>query len=66
MTVVEACAQRLIELLATPGPKSFAISGGSSPKPLFALLAKSTIDWRHVQLYWVDERCVPADDEQSN
>lgn len=66
MTLVEKCAQRLIDLLSAPGPKSFAISGGSSPKPLFALLARSTVEWREVQLYWVDERCVPADDEQSN
>ncbi|MCC6590363.1 MAG: 6-phosphogluconolactonase [Bryobacterales bacterium] len=66
MTVVESCAERLIELLSVPGSKSFAISGGSSPKPLFALLARSAVDWREVRLYWVDERCVPADDDQSN
>lgn len=66
MSVIEACASRLIELLGGPAPKSFAISGGSSPKPLFAWLANSPIDWTTVQLYWVDERCVPPGDEQSN
>lgn len=66
MTLVERCASRLIELLSPSGPKSFAISGGSSPKPLFSLLAQSTINWDQVQLYWVDERCVPPDDDQSN
>lgn len=47
-----------------------AISGGSTPKLLFELMASSPlreeINWAHVHLYWVDERCVPPTDEQSN
>lgn len=36
---------------------------------LFTVLAveyKSKIDWGKVNFYWVDERCVPKDDEESN
>lgn len=46
-----------------------AISGGSTPKILFELLAKEygkKIDWRYISVYWVDERCVPHTDAQSN
>lgn len=49
---------------------SLFLSGGSGPKALFELLAsdefKSQIDWRGVELYWGDERCVAPTDELSN
>ncbi|MEO1517521.1 MAG: 6-phosphogluconolactonase [Bacteroidota bacterium] len=53
------------------GAKYFhmALSGGSTPKALFAHLAAAyadRIDWQKLHLYWGDERCVPPDDEQSN
>ncbi len=46
-----------------------AISGGSTPIPIFEYFVRhyhSTIDWNSVIVYWVDERCVSPDDEQSN
>ncbi len=49
---------------------SVALSGGSTPKALFELLAleenASQVDWRFVHIFWSDERCVQPDDEQSN
>ena len=47
-----------------------AISGGRTPVELYTLLAKapfvSLIPWARVHLFWVDERCVPPDHEDSN
>lgn len=47
-----------------------ALSGGSTPKALLALLAaapyRDEVDWGRVHVGWGDERCVPPDDEQSN
>jgi 6-phosphogluconolactonase len=47
-----------------------AISGGSTPRRLYALLGSEAychrVDWQHVHFFWVDERCVPKDDEASN
>lgn len=46
-----------------------ALSGGSTPKILFAELVKnhaSSVDWHRVKFFWGDERCVAPDDEQSN
>ena len=47
-----------------------AISGGSSPRPLYRLLIKepylSGIPWSGTHIFWVDERCVPEDDPASN
>jgi len=51
-------------------PFSVALSGGSTPKLLFELLASPTfqgrVRWPNLQLFQVDERCVPPDDPQSN
>lgn len=46
-----------------------ALSGGSTPKLLFQLLAeeyRDTIDWNRLHLYWGDERMVPHDHPESN
>jgi 6-phosphogluconolactonase len=49
---------------------SIALSGGSTPKILYELLAgepyRSQIDWPRVEVYFVDERCVPPDHKDSN
>ncbi len=54
------------------GRARIAISGGSTPKAAFELLAdpsqpwRSRMPWEMLDLYWVDERCVPPDDAESN
>jgi len=48
---------------------ALALSGGSTPKRLYELLAKSEggpIDWKRVQIFFSDERNVPPDDLESN
>lgn len=54
------------------GLARIAISGGSTPKAMFAQLADPSqpflnrIPWDKLDLYWVDERCVPPDHVESN
>lgn len=49
-----------------------AISGGTTPKAMFALLADPAqpfvkqVPWDKLDLYWVDERCVGPEDADSN
>jgi 6-phosphogluconolactonase len=66
----EACADKIIELLgqalASQPRASIAVSGGTTPKLMFADLAKANFDWSNVHLFWVDERMVPPADSQSN
>ncbi|HNU23903.1 MAG TPA: 6-phosphogluconolactonase, partial [Mesotoga sp.] len=49
---------------------SVALSGGSTPGRLYEILAeepyKESISWQKVDLFWVDERCVNPDDDESN
>src|SRR6202453_2802523 len=54
------------------GKARIAISGGHTPKNAFALLAdpaaqsREQIPWENLELYWVDERCVPPAHPDSN
>jgi 6-phosphogluconolactonase len=45
---------------------SIALSGGSTPRDAYRLAAKLEGRWREVDLWFVDERCVPPPDERSN
>jgi 6-phosphogluconolactonase len=56
----------LAETLQAAPRAAIAISGGSTPKLLFGAMAKAVFDWSNVHFFWVDERCVPPTDSQSN
>jgi 6-phosphogluconolactonase len=49
-----------------------AVSGGTTPKAMFALLADQSapyfarMPWEKLHLFWVDERSVPPDNDESN
>jgi 6-phosphogluconolactonase len=66
----DECAAYILKSLAqtleSQKRAAIAISGGSSPKLLFSVMAKAAFDWSHVHFFWVDERCVPPTDSQSN
>ncbi len=67
-TLAQSFARELAAQIATGKTLHLALSGGSTPKRLFQILASAhqELDWSAVHLYWGDERCVPPDDEQSN
>ncbi|GAB5522980.1 MAG: 6-phosphogluconolactonase [Roseivirga sp.] len=67
--VAEAFANHFIALAKANKTLSVALSGGSTPKILFDLLAElhaTAIDWSGIHLYWGDERCVAPTDSDSN
>lgn len=48
---------------------TLCLSGGSTPKQLFHLLAseyQNKIDWKKMHIFWGDERCVAGTDERNN
>ncbi|MGO4882470.1 MAG: 6-phosphogluconolactonase [Bryobacteraceae bacterium] len=65
-----ACAQHisalLEEALANQERATLAVSGGSTPKLLFQSMVASGFKWQRVHLFFVDERCVPPNDNESN
>jgi 6-phosphogluconolactonase len=69
-------AQHLVELIeeavAARGRARIAISGGTTPKATFKLLADPAqpfvnhVPWEHLELFFVDERTVPPEHADSN
>lgn len=64
-TVIKRLTQTLQERDATR-PFHLFLSGGSTPKVVYAGLADQNIDWKDVHLWWGDERFVPPDHPDSN
>ncbi len=73
-TLSRDAAQYIVRLanesIISHGRFTLALSGGTTPKKLYGLLGdepyRSQIDWTKVDIFWSDERCVPADSEDSN
>lgn len=71
---MEAAAERIAgaarQAIASSGRFTWVLSGGSTPRRLYSLLASvrfaERVDWPHVHFFWGDERCVPPDDAESN
>jgi 6-phosphogluconolactonase len=63
-------ADQAARAIAERGRFTLALSGGNTPKPVYALLAtreyRDRIDWSKVLIFFGDERCVPPTDPQSN
>ncbi len=60
-------ARALREAISRRRTASLALSGGSTPRPAYEQLAREKgIDWNAVEVFWIDERAVPPDDDRSN
>ena len=68
----EEFTQNTEKAVAEHGRARIALSGGSTPKATFALLAdpaqpwRARMPWDRLEIFWVDERCVPPDHPDSN
>ena len=68
----ELFASTAAAAVAARGVARIAVSGGTTPKAMFALLADRSqpyfaqVPWEKLHLFWVDERCVPPTDAESN
>ena len=58
------------DAIGRSGQFAAALSGGSTPKGLYSLLAepeyRERVNWERVHFFWGDERCVPPDHPDSN
>jgi 6-phosphogluconolactonase len=60
----EAAAALIAEAAGAGG--HVALSGGSGPRPSYERTGILCPDWSRVELWWVDDRCVPPADARSN
>jgi 6-phosphogluconolactonase len=66
---VRSFAQAFAEEMAHIDHPRIALSGGSTPRPLYRLWAREyqpSLPWDCMHLFQVDERCVPPDSDASN
>lgn len=57
------------DAVAARGRSAMVLSGGSTPRRLYELLARdcrTQLDWERVEFFWGDERAVPPDHRESN
>jgi 6-phosphogluconolactonase len=67
-TLAAAAARRFVAAIQY-GARTIALSGGSTPKAMLQLLSSEfaeAVDWPALEIYFVDERCVPPDHAESN
>ena len=66
----EIIVRILDDTIAFRGVASLSLSGGSTPKAIYELLAhgefRSSVEWTKVHVFWGDERCVPPSHPESN
>jgi len=65
-SAADLIASRLRQAVAARGKASIALSGGNTPRRIYAELATLPVEWERVDVFFGDERCVPADDASSN
>src|SRR5438128_4597032 len=59
-------SNELTSAIAARGHASLALAGGTTPKATYEALAGLPLDWSKIDVFFGDERCVPADHSDSN
>lgn len=62
----ELIVSKIEKAIAKQGFFTIALSGGSTPKPLYEALASQSLPWDKIHVFWGDERYVPSDHPDSN
>jgi 6-phosphogluconolactonase len=65
-TVALRIAALAHQAIAKRGVFSIALAGGQTPRRCYEALRELPVDWAHVQIYFGDERCLPAGDADRN
>lgn len=58
--------QKFLGLQGKNGKINIAVSGGSTPLPIFEILKNRDLSWIRFNFFLVDERCVPLNSDSSN
>lgn len=63
---ITSAVDHSIEDLPHDGSFSLALSGGSTPSPIYRHLAQQDLPWQHAEIFQVDERFIAPDRPESN
>jgi 6-phosphogluconolactonase len=64
--VVDDVPRAFADLFAAESPPSLTLSGGSTARECYELLAGAGVEWTGIDVFFGDERWVPVDDPDSN
>ena len=66
----QAACQRILDAAARAIEQRdrflIVLAGGDTPRAIYRMLRAATTDWSRWQVYFGDERCLPADDAERN
>lgn len=62
----DAILSSLATAIQERGQFTIALSGGSTPKPLYEAIGSLNLDWNKIHVFWGDERYVPSNHPDSN
>ena len=65
-TTAQAFCNFAVTSIEANGIFRVALSGGSTPKRIYELIAERNLDWTNIHWFWGDERNVPLDHADSN
>lgn len=65
-SVARRIAMRARHAIKTRGLFRVALAGGETPRRCYERLREMSVDWKRVQVYFGDERCLPRGDAQRN
>jgi 6-phosphogluconolactonase len=57
---------KIDEAIAARGKATLALAGGNTPKPIYEALSQCSLAWEQIDIFWGDERYVPANHLDSN
>ncbi|MBD1901743.1 6-phosphogluconolactonase [Trichocoleus sp. DQ-A3] len=63
---LQVCVEQIHATIEQRSLCTIALSGGSTPKPLYEAIAIQNLPWDKIHIFWGDERYVPPDHPDSN
>lgn len=64
--VVDDFCDLVTRILSAKDTFNVSLSGGSTPKRIYEMLAERDLPWSQIHFFWGDERNVPHDHDDSN
>jgi 6-phosphogluconolactonase len=63
---LELMVEKIQQSVRERGICTIALSGGSTPRPLYEAIAAQNLPWEKIHIFWGDERYVPSHHPDSN
>ncbi|MCC6236589.1 MAG: 6-phosphogluconolactonase [Dehalococcoidia bacterium] len=66
LVVAASWVDAALEVIRETSPRTIALAGGSTPRPLYERLRDLDLPWGEIECFFTDERCVPPESPALN